>query len=221
MAMKIEVWSDYACPYCYVGKRGLSLALEEFEHKDKTEVTFRAFELDPSAPKEVITTIPDKFAKKYGKSLEETMQIISRMEKYAKEVGIDMHYETAKSSNTFDAHRLTKFAESKNLGLQMTEQLFKGYFVDNIVLADHSSLTKAAKDTGLDETEVKAVLESDQYAAEVRRDEMQANRAGIHAVPFFLINGRYAVSGAQPKEELLSTLQQVWSTMFYDRMQGT
>lgn len=132
--MQIEIWSDYACPYCYIGKRNLEKALEKFEHNDKIKIVHKAFELYPHMGKEVTTTTQGRIEQKYGKTPEEAQEMIDHIERVAERVGLEMNYDSVKNTNTFDAHRLTKFAEEKGKANEMNERLFKAYFTDNIAL---------------------------------------------------------------------------------------
>ncbi|NUD82598.1 DsbA family oxidoreductase [Escherichia coli] len=209
--MKIEIWSDYACPYCYIGKRNLEQALLEFARSDEIEVVFKVFELDPHASKEVTTKTQDRIERKYGKSPIEAKQMIDHIVNMAAKVGLDMRYDSVQYTNTFDAHRLTKYAETKGKGTQMSESLFRAYFTNNLPLAEHEQLINIAVELGLDRDDTKAMLESDAFVQESREDEALANNAGIRSVPCFLIDGKEALLGAQPKDYLLKTIEMHWA----------
>jgi len=206
--MKLEIWSDYACPYCYIGKRFLEAALAEFKHRDSVKVVFRAFELDPSSGPAVTTTTLERIMRKYGKSQAAAQDMIDHITDMGVRSGIDMHYGSVRYTNTFDAHRLTKLAERHGVGEAMTERLFKAYFTDNLPLADHTILAEIGKEIGLPHGDTTAMLNSDQFSNEVRTDEANASSAGVHGVPFFVFNGAYGLSGAQPKAQLLAALRQ-------------
>lgn len=208
--MKLEIWSDYACPYCYIGKRFLEAALAEFEHAPEVEIVFRAFELDPTSGPAVTTTTLDRIMRKYGKSRSDAQAMIDHITSMGGRCGLDMRYASVRYTNTFDAHRLTKFAEQHGRGPDMTERLFRAYFTDNAPLADHDVLVGLAQDVGLDGDAARATLTSTDFAEDVRRDETRASQAGIHGVPFFAFDGAYALSGAQPKAQLLAALRQSW-----------
>lgn len=208
--LEVEMWSDVVCPWCWIGKRHLEAALEKFPHRDAVTVHYRAFELDPSAsktpdPVPVVT----RLAKKYGKSPAEAQAMVDRVAGVAKQDGLDMRFDSAKSSNTFDAHRLLHLAAERGLQDAMKERLLKAHFSEGEVVADPSVLTKLAVSVGLDADEVASVLASDTYADEVRRDQSEAREAGVSGVPFFAM-GRYGISGAQPAEVLLKGLQKAW-----------
>lgn len=206
--MKLEIWSDYACPYCYIGKRFLEAALAEFEHAREVEIVFRAFELDPTSGPAVTTTTLDRIMRKYGKSRSDAQAMIDHITSMGEQCGLDMRYASVRYTNTFDAHRLTKFAEQHGHGADMTERLFRAYFTDNAPLADHDVLVGLAQDVGLDGDAVRGILAGIDFAEDVRRDETRASQAGIHGVPFFVFDGAYALSGAQPKAQLLAALRQ-------------
>lgn len=210
--MKLEIWSDYACPYCYIGKRFLEAALAEFEHAREVEIVFRAFELDPTSGPAVTTTTLDRIMRKYGKSRSDAQAMIDHITSMGEQCGLDMRYASVRYTNTFDAHRLTKFAEQHGRGADMTERLFRAYFTDNFPLADPDVLVGLAQDARLDGDAVRAMLKKgSDFADDVRRDETHASQAGIHGVPFFVFDGAYALSGAQPKAQLLAALRQSWN----------
>lgn len=203
--MKIEVWSDYACPFCYIGEKRLSRALTEIG-KD-VEVEFKSFELDPTASKDVISATDERFAQKYGLSLDAARKKIEQISLMGRREGIDFKYLTTRYTNTFDALRLTKFAQEKGHN-EIITKLFDAYFTKNLELSDHKVLKKIAVECGLDENEVEEVLNSDKYAAEVREDERKAALIGIHGVPYFIIGGKYGLSGAQPVEILKQAINE-------------
>lgn len=198
--MKIEIWSDYACPFCYIGEKRLSQALAEVDNKNIT-VEFKSFELDPYADKKVISTTPERFAEKYGLSLEAATERIEQISLMGRREGIDFRYATTRYTNTFDALRLTKFAQDKGHD-EIITKLFDAYFTKNLELSDHAVLKKIAVECGLDSAKVDEVLSSERYAEEVRDDEREATQLGIHAVPYFVVGGKYGLSGAQPSELL-------------------
>lgn len=198
--MKIEIWSDYVCPYCYIGERQLEKALESFSGKEDIDISYRSFELDPYASYETISTTKERVAQKYGYTSEQAQQMIDNVTKYAKSVGLDYNYGTTCYTNTFEAHRIAKYAETKGKGLAMSEKLFHAYFTENKQMSNHKVLTDIAIELGLDKLEVEDVLKNKKFAEDVHKDEYEASRLGIHAVPFFLINGKYSLSGAQSPE---------------------
>ena len=206
--MKITYWSDYACPYCYIGEARLKKAIAEFEDID---LEMKAFQLDPTAGEHAAGDTQTRFAKKYGISMEEAGETIEHISEMGTAEGLDFKYATTRFTNTMDAHRLTKLAQSKGnpeLTEQVIEALFKVYFTDNRELADKKLLQKIGEECGLNGEEVNAVLSSDQYRDEVLLDEREAYRYGIHAVPFFIV-GKYGISGAQSIEAMKTTIRKV------------
>lgn len=210
--MKIEIWSDYACPYCYIGKRNLEIALKEITDSESIEVVMKSFELDATASSQVTGTTPERIARKYGYTSKQAKQMIERITEAAKNVGLIFRYDTTRYTNMMDAHRLTKYAEGRGKGHKISEKLFHAYFNENKELCDPQVLIGIASEVGISEFEVREVIESDQYALEVRQDEEDAAYLGIHSVPYFLVNRKYAFSGAQPsgyiKETLLNILDE-------------
>ena len=198
--MTIEIWSDYACPFCYIGEKKLARALAEIDDKNIT-VEFKSFELDPEASSKVESSTPERFALKYGLSLEAANERIEQISRMGRDEGIDFRYATTRYTNTFDALRLTKLAQ-ENGHDEIITKLFDAYFTKNLELSDHAVLKKIAAECELDSDDVDKVLNGDRYAKEVRADELQAARLGIHSVPYFVIDRKYGLSGAQPSEIL-------------------
>jgi predicted DsbA family dithiol-disulfide isomerase len=209
--MQIDVWSDIACPWCYVGKRRLEGALREFPHEVK--VVWHAFELDPSAPKERDPSVShaEYLAKKYGMSVEQARRSSERLTDVAKREGLAFDFERIRSGNTFDAHRLVQLGKVRGRQSAVEERFFSAYLEQGALMSDHATLTRLAVEAGLDEGEVADVLASDQFAADVRADEARAHELGISGVPCFVLDEQFAVSGAQPREVMLSALHQAWS----------
>ncbi|MEX1178247.1 MAG: DsbA family oxidoreductase [Nitriliruptor sp.] len=212
--MQVEIWSDVVCPWCAVGRARFQHALGAFDHADEVEVRWRSFELDPSAPREREVSQRDHLAAKYGRTPDEAQAMLDQMTTTAAEVGLEFRFDRARAGNTFDAHRLIHLAyERGGPALQdaVKGQLLTGYLRDGQPIGDPDALTRLAVSAGLDEDEVTEVLRGEKFAAEVRSDEDQAREFGISGVPFFVIDRRFAVSGAQPPEVLLGALQQAWS----------
>ena len=208
--INLTVWSDFACPYCYIGETRLERAIEELGIKDDVQIDYRAFELDPTAPKEVTTTTPERFAMKYRLSLDGAKRQIEEISNLGKELGIDFRYATTQYSNTRDAHRLMKLAEAKydrETVDRLNKALFAAYFTENLVLSDHKVLLDKALSVGMNEGEVKRVLDSEEYVDEVRLDEREAVMRGIHGVPYIIINGVFAIPGAMSIDGFKSALE--------------
>lgn len=205
--MKIEVWSDFVCPFCYIGKRKLEIALNKFEYRDEVEINFKSFELNPTSKKKVDGSMHEIIAKKYGITVEQAKASNEQIILQAKKVGLNYNFDDIIPTNTFDAHRLTHYAKAEGKMTEMSERLFKAYLTEALNISDYKVLANLASEVGLNGNEALKVLESDKYKAEVREDEKTASRYGISGVPYFVFNNKFAVSGAQPPEVFLETLQ--------------
>jgi predicted DsbA family dithiol-disulfide isomerase len=207
--MKITYWSDFACPYCYIGNTRLKRAIDDLNLD--VEFDIRAFELDQNAPANVQSTTVERFAKKYGLSPEDAQRQVSQISGLGQDEGIDFKYETTLYTNTRDAHRLIKLAQSKypDKVEQLSESLFNAYFVENLKLADKDVLLEISLNAGLDENDVKDVLDSDLYNIDVENDEDTALSVGIHAVPFYLFDNKYSVPGALSYDDFKKVLSQI------------
>lgn len=205
--MKIQYWSDYACPYCYIGETRLENAIAELGIGDDVELEMHAFELDSSAPAEVAGDTLNRFARKYRLSLDEAAERIEGISELGRDLGIDFRYATTLYSNTFDAHRLTKWAHTKG-NTAIEKLLFDAYFTKNEVLADHEVLLNIAEEAGLNRAEAAEVLESDAFAEEVRADEAESRALGVTGVPFFVIDGKVAIPGAMSQDAFKKALEQ-------------
>ena len=209
--MKVEIWSDVVCPWCAIGKRRFEKALAQFVHRDEVEVSYHSFELDPSAPREREGEVAEHLASKYGVSREEADAMHRRMTETAAADGWDFHFERARGGNTFDAHRLLHLAAERGVQIAVKERLFRAYLEDGERIGDPETLVRLGAEAGLDADEARAVLASDRYADEVRADERQAQAYGITGVPFFVVDRKYGVSGAQPPQALLEVLETAWA----------
>jgi predicted DsbA family dithiol-disulfide isomerase len=209
--MRIEIWSDVVCPWCYLGKRRFERALESFDHRDEVEVVYRSFELDPSAPAGTSTPTVDLLASKYGMTPEQAEAAQRQMEQRAAQDGLDFRMEALRSGSTRDAHRLLQLARARGRQAELTERLHRAYFTEQASIFDHSSLADFAVDAGLDRGEVVAVLDGDDYGDAVDADEAMARSLGATGVPFFVIDRRYGISGAQPAEVMAQALEQAWA----------
>ena len=209
--MKIEVWSDFVCPFCYIGKRRLEMALDQFPHKNEVDVEFKSFELDPNSPVYSGKSIHEALASKYGMSIEQAKQSNEQIGQQAASVGLTFNFEDMKPTNTFDAHRLAKFAKAHGKEKVVTESLLHSYFTESKNLSELETLADIAEAVGLDRQEALQVLNDKAlYANDVRIDEGIAQQYGVTGVPYFIVNQKYAISGAQPLETFVSALQQVW-----------
>ena len=208
--MDIEIWSDIACPWCYVGKRRFEAALAEFEQRDQVQVSWRAFELDPEAPHEREGERAARLAEKYGTTVERAREMEQNMTDTAAGDGLEFRFDIARSGNTFDAHRVVHLAAEHGLQDAMKERLMRAHFGEGELMSDHATLARLAGEAGLPAGEVRDLLAGDRYASEVREDERTAASFGIHAVPFFVVDRAMGAAGAQPAEVLGELLRRGW-----------
>ena len=208
--MNVEIWSDVVCPWCYIGKRRFERAAASFGHPGEVTVTSRSFELDPDAPAQRSGTHAEHLARKYGMTLAQAEQASQQMTQRAAGEGLEFRFDLIRGGNTFDAHRLLHLAKDHGLQPEMKERLLRATFTEGLPIADRPTLVRLASEAGLPAEQVQAVLEGDAYADAVRADEQQAGRYGITGVPFFVADGKYAVSGAQPPEVLVQLLRRAY-----------
>lgn len=203
---KIEIWSDIQCPFCYIGKRKIEKALESFKEKDKVEIEWKSYQLDPEARSQPGVSMYDYLAKIKGQTREWSIAMHKNVTEMAKENGLDYHFEKAILANSYNAHRLIHLAKKHKLGNDAEEKIFKAYFTEGKDIANIATLTALGIELGLKEDELKEVLNSDKFGDEVRADIEEAQNIGVKGVPFFVFNRAYAVSGAQPVEIFTETL---------------
>ncbi len=209
--MDVEIWSDIACPWCYVGKRRFEAALAQFEHAEDVRVTWRSFELDPSAPPERHGDRAERLAQKYGMTVEQARQIEHNLVQTAAGEGLDFRFDIARSGSTFDAHRVVHLAGQHDLQDEMKERLLGAYFSEGKLVSDHDTLVALAVEVGLPENDVREVLAGARYAEQVRNDERTATQLGISAVPTFVVDRALGASGAHPPAALLELLRHGWA----------
>lgn len=209
--MKVEIWSDIVCPWCYIGRRRFEKALTEFDHSDQVEVIWRSFQLDPDAPLNYAGSVNDMLAERYGISLEQAENKNAQVAELAALEGLEYHLEKAHPVNSLNAHRLLHLAAQSHLQGEMKERLQKAYFTEGKVISDPDTLVQLALEVGLDEAEVHRVLASDVFSNEVQADILKAQALGCTGVPFFVFDQKYAVSGAQPVKVFLKALETTWS----------
>ncbi|HYP24300.1 MAG TPA: DsbA family oxidoreductase [Actinomycetota bacterium] len=205
--MKVEVWADVVCPWCYIGKVRFERALASFPGRDDVEVVYRAFELDPTIPRGETRDVVTELASKKGLSPEQVRRMMSGVEELAAAEGLEYHLAEAPAGNTVDAHRLVHLAADRGRAGEMVERLYRAHFTELRSIFDLGSLATLAGEAGLDEYEARRVLEKDDYLDRVRGDEAVARSLGIGGVPFFVIDGRFGVSGAQPAEVFEQALE--------------
>ena len=209
--MQIQIWSDVVCPWCYVGKRRFERALEGFVHRDQVQIEHRSFQLDPTRPRGETSSRRTMLMSKYRRSAAEVLEMDRKMEALAAAEGLEYHLTDANlTGNTFDAHQLVQLAATHGLQDAMLERLYRAYFTEERSLFDRESLVTLAGEAGLDTSEARQALEDRRFADAVARDLNEARRLGVTGVPFFVVDGRYAVSGAQPVEVFNQLLTRAW-----------
>ncbi len=213
--MRIDVWSDILCPFCHVGRRHLELALKQFEHADEIGVVWHSFMLDANAPTEDPRPMPQLISEKYGTSVQDAAAQHERMATDAAAVGLDFQWEKVVAGNSFDAHRLIHFARAQGREAEVTERVMRAWYTEGASIGDHETLVALAVEAGLAEAAVRSLLSGDDHGIDVRTDVALATQIGITAVPTFVLDQKYSVSGAQPVEVMLDALRQVWD------LQGT
>jgi len=209
--MQLEIWSDIACPWCYIGKRRIETALGRFEHADAVAVRWRSFELDPNAPTERYGELAAHLARKYGLADEQARAALRALTETAAAEGLSFRLDQARSGNTFDGHRIVHLAAEHGLQDAMKERLMRAYFSEGRLIADADALFALGSEVGLPETEIQDLLQGQRFAAEVHADEQAAAQLGIAAVPTFIVDRKVGVTGAQPPELLLTMLARGWS----------
>jgi predicted DsbA family dithiol-disulfide isomerase len=209
--MKIEIWSDVMCPFCYIGKRRFEEALQHFEHKNEVEIEWKSFQLNPDLITDPTLNITQHLADIKGWTLDYTQQLNNQVTEMAAGEGLTYNFDKAVVANSFDAHRFAHMAKKHGLGDKAEEALFKAYFTDGKNIADHDTLNELGIEMGLDENEIKQILQTEAYAEEVKHDIAEAGYLGVRGVPFFVMNGKYAVSGAQMVPVFVETLEKSYN----------
>jgi predicted DsbA family dithiol-disulfide isomerase len=209
--MQVEIWSDVVCPYCYIGKREFENALAQFPHREDVQVEWKSFELDREAPVRAEDDMFTVLAKKYGRTREEAKGMVAGVVERAKTVGLEYDMEHAVMGSSYDAHRLIQFAKTKGKAGEAEERLFQAHFVLGEHIGDRTVLKRIAEEIGLDGKEVEAMLASGAFTGAVHGDEYEAQQIGVRGVPFFVLDRKYAVSGAQTSDHFLGALQQAWA----------
>lgn len=207
--MKVEIWSDVVCPWCYIGKRRFERALAAFDGRDEVEVEWRSFQLNPDQPKGAVDDHDAYLARKMGATPEQIHQMNERIVGLAAAEGLDYHFETYRVVNTIDAHRILHLAKAHGLGNEAHERLLRAQLVEGQHLEDPATLARLAAEIGVDEAEAAEALAAGAYADSVDEDFREARALGIDAVPFFVLDRKYGIPGAQPSDLFLSALRQV------------
>ncbi len=208
--MKVDIWSDVMCPFCYIGKRQFEKALSHFPYKDSVEIVWHSFQLDPEMKSDGSKDVYTYLAERKGQTRDWSVKMHENVVNMAKNEGLHYRFDIAKVANSFDAHRLGHFAKSKNKGNEMEEALFKAYFTEGAMISDHHTLAKLASTIGLDSNEVLKMLATDQFTKEVHADIDTAEKIGVSGVPFFVFDNKYAVSGAQGSETFSKALNHLY-----------
>lgn len=208
--MKVEIWSDFVCPFCYLGERKFELALAEFEHKEEVEISFRSFQLDPNATRHEEEDIHQLIAKKYGMTYEESKANNDQIVRAAAEVGLNYRFDILKPNNTAAAHQAAKFARKLGSEKVFIDRLFRAYFEEGADLGDLSVLLKLAEEVGIEREELEDHLKNESFLAEILEDQEQAKALGINGVPFFVINDKYTVYGAQSVDHFKQILNKAY-----------
>jgi predicted DsbA family dithiol-disulfide isomerase len=208
--VKVEIWSDVVCPWCFVGKRKFEMALADFEHADELEIVWRSYELDPNGAEVREGTYTERIARKYGIDVGQARAAMSRIISVGAEVGIDFKFDSMRPGNTFNAHRLIHLAAHHGLQDAMKDRLLHANFYEGEAIGTRAVLERLAAEVGLDTDEVAEVLDGEAYGNEVRADERVAQALGVTGVPFFLIDETYGVPGAQEPSVYLSLLRRAW-----------
>jgi len=208
--MKVEIWSDVMCPFCYIGKRKFENALEQFAHKDEVEVVWKSFQLNPDMKTEAGKNINHYLAEVKGWSIEKAKEMNDHVSGIAKDIGLTYHLDKAVVANSFDAHRFSHLAKKYGIQNDAEEKLFEAYFTDGKNTADHQTLVQLGSEIGMDATEISTVLSSDEFADEVNQDIYEAQQVGVRGVPFFVLGEKYAISGAQESSTFLQALNKTW-----------
>ncbi|HCN85121.1 MAG TPA: disulfide bond formation protein DsbA [Sphingobacteriaceae bacterium] len=212
--MKVEIWSDIMCPFCYIGKRRFENALEQFPNKENIEIQWRSFQLAPELKTDTSKSVHEYLAEKKGWSLDYSEDVNNKMTATAKEAGLEYNFDKAIVANSFNAHRLSHLATKYNLQDAAEERLFAAYFTEGKNIDNNETLIQLGNEIGLPETEIRKMLDSDLYANEVQQDIYLAQKIGVRGVPFFVLDNKYAVSGAQTIETFIGALEKAWEESF-------
>jgi predicted DsbA family dithiol-disulfide isomerase len=209
--MKVEIWSDVVCPWCYIGKRRFEAAMSSFEHRDAIDVTYHSYELNPDSPPDFQGSEIEYLAVHKGIPAAQAEAMLGQMTDLAASVGLEYRFDRVQHANTFDAHRVAHLAQAQGHGYDMVERLFRGYFVEGEALSELTTLARLAGDAGLDADATLVALNAGEAADDVRADEAQAAAYGITSVPFFVLDEKYGVAGAQEPDVLRQVLEQAWA----------
>ena len=208
--MKVEIWSDVMCPFCYIGKRRFEEALRQFPHTGDIEVIWKSFQLNPAMKTDRGKNINQYLAEIKGWTIEQAKQVNEHVTQMAQEAGLHYDFDKAIVANSFDAHRLIQLAKANGKGDEMEERLFSAYFTEGKDTSDHETLILLGTEVGLNTTDIQKMLASHEYSANVEQDIYESQQIGVRGVPYFVFNNRYTVTGAQASETFLGALSQAW-----------
>jgi len=209
--MKIEIWSDVICPFCYIGKRNFEKAVAQFEKANQLEISWKSFQLDPAIPEVATESYTDYLVKRKGLATEQVKEMLNNVTQMAKHTGLDYHFDRSVLVNSIKAHQFIQFAKSINRSDEAEEHLFKAFFTDGQNIADPETLVAIGEEIGLVRDEVLSALGDEQYAYQVNQDIQEARNIGVNGVPFFVFNRKYAISGAQPPQAFLETITKAFA----------
>ena len=214
--LKIQIWSDIMCPFCYIGKRRLENAISQFGHQDAIEIEWKSFQLDPNFIASEDDNLVEHLAEKYRKDKDWAIEMLENMTQNAANSGLEFHFEKSLMANSFHAHRLLHLAKKQDLGSELKELLFKAYFTNGEDVNNKETLKQLGIQAGLDSNKIDEALNSNIYADEVQEDILMAKKLGIQGVPFFVFDNKYAISGAQHVETFVKTLEKVWQEGYFE-----
>jgi protein disulfide-isomerase len=213
--MIIKIWSDIMCPFCYIGKRNFENALAQFSRAADLEIEWKSFQLDPTIPKmKQREDVYEFLATSKGISIEDSKAMHENLVRMAKTVGLEYNFDRAVIANSFDAHRLIQFAKSKGLGDEIEEALFAAYFTNGLDMSDLDTLAEIGSSIGLSPIELETILHSEDFSSEVQNDILEAQKYGVRGVPYFVLDDKYAISGAQPSSVFLEALEKTFNSSF-------
>jgi protein disulfide-isomerase len=211
--MKIKIWSDIMCPFCYIGKRNFENALAQFGRAYELEIEWKSFQLDPTIPKmKQRVDVYEYLATSKGISIEDSKAMHENVVRMAKSVGLEYNFDRAVIANSFDAHRLIQFAKTKGLGDEIEETLFAAYFTNGLDMSDLDTLAEIGSSIGLSPVELETILHSEDFSSEVQNDILEAQKYGVRGVPYFVLDDKYAISGAQPSSVFLEALEKTFNS---------
>ena len=208
--MKITIWSDFVCPFCFIGQAHLDKALETFEHKDEVDIEYKSYLLMPDMEYQPGVSYYEFFANKFGTPVEKAKEQLKQQADTAKGSGVVMNHDIAKPANTFDGHRVVQYAEEQGKGTEFFKRFYAAHFTEGEIISDTDSIVRMSEEVGLDGGAVRDIVENGKNTDKVEQDIAQAQKLGVQGVPFFLVNDKYSISGAQPVELFQQALNQIW-----------